>query len=85
MLLGGQTTIGLVFLFIGVLIVADAISIVWLTLGMFTMGLAFSFLGPARQAYVADRVPREALGNAVALSQLAGTIARVIGPCWRGC
>lgn len=84
LLLGGQATIGLVFLFIGVLIVADAISIVWLTLGMFTMGLAFSFLGPARQAYVADLVPREALGNAVALSQLAGTIARVIGPMLAG-
>ena len=84
LLLGGQATIGVVFLFIGVLIVTDAISIVWLTLGMFTMGLAFSFLGPARQAYVADLVPRESLGNAVALSQLAGTITRVVGPMLAG-
>ncbi len=84
LLLGGQATIGVVFLFIGVLIVTDAISIVWLTLGMFTMGLACSFLGPARQAYVADLVPRESLGNAVALSQLAGTITRVVGPMLAG-
>jgi MFS family permease len=84
LLLGGQTTIGLVFLILGILILTDAINIVWLTLGMFTMGVAFSFLGPARQAYVAELVPKKSLANAVALSQLAGTFARVLGPMLAG-
>ena len=61
------------------------IYVVWgLALLTAVMGLVFSFLGPAQQAWVGEMVPKRQLPNAVALSQLAMNVARVAGPLVAG-
>ncbi len=72
--------VGLTFLAIGLLIVTDQITILLLVVITFVMGIAFSFTGPTRQAYVGELVPPRKLANAVALSQLPFSLSRVIGP-----
>ncbi|GAB4330335.1 MAG: MFS transporter [Dehalococcoidia bacterium] len=47
-------------------------------------GVAFSFMGPARQAFVSDLVGRDRIGNAVVLQQLSMNGTRVIGPSIAG-
>lgn len=47
-------------------------------------GSGFAFVGPARQAYIAELVPKDALGNAVVLQQLSMNSTRVIGPSIAG-
>ncbi len=76
----GQCLPALVILAVGILIVTDRITVPLLTLGTLIMGLGFSFMGPARQAWVAELVPRSSLPNAIALQQLAMNIAQVGAP-----
>ena len=78
--LAGQIVPALVILSIGLLIVTDHITVALLTLGTLIMGLGFSFMGPARQAWVAELVPRESLHNAIALQQIAQNISQVAAP-----
>jgi MFS family permease len=80
LVLAGQSIPGLVILAVGILIITDHITVPILTVGTLIMGLGFSFMGPARQAWVAELVPREALPNAIALQQLAQNIAQVGAP-----
>ncbi len=47
-------------------------------------GAGFSFIGPARQAFISDLVTREQLSNAVVLQQLSMNSTRVIGPSIAG-
>jgi MFS family permease len=47
-------------------------------------GAGFSFIGPARQAFISDLVTREQLPNAVVLQQLSMNSTRVIGPSLAG-
>ncbi len=47
-------------------------------------GAGFAFMGPARQAFTADLVGRDAIGNAVVLQQLSMNSTRVIGPSVAG-
>ena len=83
-LLVGQSLVGLSFLLIGALIVSDRLTIGLLVALTFAMGLCFSFIGPTRQAYVGEVVPRDLLPNAVALSQLSMGFARVVSPLVAG-
>ncbi len=76
----GQTTVALVMLGTGMLIISDVITIALLAGTTALMGLAFSFMGPARQAWVGEMVEPALLPNAVAMSQLALNIARVAAP-----
>ncbi len=76
----GQALPGLVILVVGILILTDHITVPILTLGTLIMGLGFSFMGPARQAWVAELVPTRSLSNAIALQQLAQNIAQVGAP-----
>lgn len=78
--LAGQIVPALVILGVGVLIVTDNITVALLTIGTLIMGLGFSFMGPARQAWVAELVPRESLPNAIALQQIAQNISQVAAP-----
>ena len=57
----------------GALILTDRITVPILTLGTLVMGLGFSFMGPARQAWVAELVPRDVFPNAIALPRPAWT------------
>ena len=83
-LLFGQTFVGFCFLTIGLLILTERLTIPLLVLLSATMGLSFSFIGPTRQAYVGEVVPRDLLPNAVALSQLSMGFARVFSPMVAG-
>lgn len=76
----GQTIIGLNFLSVGLLIVADAITIPVLVGSTFVMGAVFSFIGPARQAWIGELVGGDEMGNAIAMQQVGMTLTRVIGP-----
>ena len=83
-LLVAQGAIGLIYLALGLAVVTGTITILWLALGTFIMGLGFTVIGPARQAYVGELVPIRALANAIALSQLSQTFARVVSPLTAG-
>lgn len=78
--LAGQIIPALVILAVGILIVTDHITVPILTAGTLVMGLGFSFMGPARQAWVAELVPRDTLPNAIALQQIAQNISQVAAP-----
>ena len=80
LVLVGQMIPGLIILGIGLLVVTGAITIVLLTLGTLIMGLGFAFMGPARQAWMAEMVPASLLPNAVALQQIAHAGAQVLAP-----
>lgn len=47
-------------------------------------GTAFSFIGPARQAFIGDLVPAEMMGNAIVLQQANMNGTRVFGPALAG-
>lgn len=76
----GQTIIGLNFLSVGILIVSDAITIPILVASTFVMGAVFSFIGPARQAWIGEIVGGDEMGNAIAMQQVGMTLTRVVGP-----
>ena len=79
-----QSVIGLAMFATALLIATDRITIFFLAAGAFVMGTMFSFLGPARQAYVGEVVDLDRRGNAVALSQVAMNLTRVVGPSLAG-
>jgi MFS family permease len=80
----GQGITSLVFLTVAALVATERIEVLYLALGSLVMGATFSFMGPARQALVVDVVPEDNRGNAIALSQVANTGSRVIGPILAG-
>lgn len=80
LLLIGQTAIGLNFASVGLLILTGHITIVALVVSTFVMGTVFSFIGPARQAWIGDLLPGAALPNGIALQQVAMTGTRIFGP-----
>lgn len=84
LLLIGQTTIGTSFFIVGLLILTDQINIMWLAASTFVMGCVFSFIGPARQAWVGELLPREMIPNGMALTQVAMTATRIVGPLLAG-
>ena len=75
-----QSVIGLTLFGTGVLLATGTLTVFYLTASSFLMGTMFSFLGPTRQAYVGDLVDADRRGNAVALSQVAMNLTRVLGP-----
>jgi MFS family permease len=79
-ILSCQAVITVSFFVVAVLIAGDAISIVSLAAASFLIGLAFSFLGPSRQAFLMELVTPAKRGNAVALSQVALNSSRIFGP-----
>jgi MFS family permease len=76
----GQAIPALVILITGVLITSDVITVPLLTAATLIMGLGFSFMGPARQAWVGELVPREMFPNAIALQQIAQNVSQVAAP-----
>ena len=48
------------------------------------LGIANAFNTPARQAFVADLVPKSELSNAIALNSMMFNLARVVGPTAAG-
>jgi MFS family permease len=79
-----QLAIGIAVTVIGILILTDLIQIWHLFLMALIQGTAFAFNMPARQAYIAEVVPREALMNAVALNNAGMSMSRIAGPAAAG-
>ncbi len=75
-----QSVVGLVMLTMASLLAFDRISVPFLAGGAFITGCMFAFLGPTRTALLADVVPEERLGNAMALVQVGGNFTRISGP-----
>lgn len=84
LLLIGQTIVTATFLAVGVLILTDRITIFFLVLSTFLTGVAFAFIGPARQAWIGQLLPKDKIANGVALNQVGMTATRVIGPMLAG-
>ena len=80
LLLIGQSLLGINFLVVGVLIKTDHITVAALVASTFVMGTVFSFIGPARQAWIGDLLPTADLPNGIALQQVAMTGTRIFGP-----
>jgi MFS family permease len=80
LVLAGQIVPALVILATGILVLTDVITVALLTVATLVMGLGFAFMGPARQAWVGELVPRELYPNAIALQQIAQNVSQVAGP-----
>lgn len=80
LVLMGQSIPACVIVVVGVLLLTDRITVPILTLGTLIMGLGFSFMGPARQAWVAELVTSDSLPNAMGLQQIAQNISQVAAP-----
>ncbi|MCA9829516.1 MAG: MFS transporter [Dehalococcoidia bacterium] len=80
LLLIGQGLTAVNFTGVGVLIVLDMITIPLLVFSTFVMGLVFSFIAPARQAWIGVLLKGPRLGNGIALQQVAMTATRILGP-----
>jgi len=79
-----QATIFIAFCVLGLLVATDVIEVVYLAIGSFVIGVAFSFLGPARQSFMLELVDNSRRGNAVALSQVALNASRILAPLLAG-
>ena len=84
LLLFGQVIIGANFVVVGVLIIADQITIPILVASTFVMGFVFSFIAPARQAWIGELLDGPQLANGIALQQVAMTSTRIFGPFLAG-
>jgi MFS family permease len=69
---------------LGILVATDNINVPFLVAGSFLNGVSFSFMGPARQAYVIELIEAHRRGNAVAINQIALNASRVVGPAIAG-
>lgn len=76
----GEVVVAFLSLGIGLLIVANLISVWHLMLASFISGVAFSFAQPAKQAIIPEIVNRDILMNAIALSSAGFNAMRIIAP-----
>jgi MFS family permease len=79
-----QSAAAATFAALGLLLALDRLSLGGLAAGSLVLGVAVSFLGPARVALAAELVPEPLRGNAVALNQVPLTGAQVLGPALAG-
>lgn len=79
-----QVLSALTFGALGWLYAGGMIQLVHLVVSSFVLGGAFGFIGPARQALVVELVSVELRGNAMALTNVANTMSRVLGPLVAG-
>jgi MFS family permease len=79
-----QTGTGLLSLATGVLVAMDVITIQILFLTGLIQGTFIAFNWPTRQALMAELVPQEEIGNAVALNNMAMNATRIVGPAVAG-
>ncbi|MCH2173202.1 MFS transporter [Myxococcota bacterium] len=80
----GQALAAGVFLWTGLLIASGAMTIVWLAISAFSIGVSIAFIGPSRQGMTVELVPATMRGNAMAINNVANTGARVMGPAVAG-
>ena len=79
-LLVTQTTAVSVNATIALLYWLDLLQVWHLLLGSLAMGISYTFNMPARQALMAEIVPKSLLQNATALHTASMNLARIVGP-----
>ncbi|MBK6663867.1 MAG: MFS transporter [Thermoflexaceae bacterium] len=79
-----QSIIAVNSAWVATMIAFDMLEFWQLILAGFIQGACFSFVGPARQAFIGDLVGRERIANAVVLQQLSMNGSRVVGPSIAG-
>ena len=79
-----QTIMTYVFLANGTLLLLDRLELWHLIVNSFVLGVASSFMMPARQGWVVEIVSDELRGNAIALSQVALNATRIWAPAIGG-
>jgi MFS family permease len=84
LLLVGQLLIAVNFAAVGLLIMTDQVTIAFLVASTFILGSVFSFIAPARQAWMGEMLEGPRLANGVALQQVAMTMTRIGGPFLAG-
>ena len=85
LVMGAQVVMVSSALTFGVLLANGKIDSIWHVYGyMLVSGIAFAFVQPTRQALVANTIPREDLGNALALHAMAVTSMRLAGAAISG-
>ena len=78
------STMMLLALILSLLVFLDTVQPWHILVLAFTLGIANAFNTPARQAFVADLVPKDQLSNAIALNSMMFNLARVVGPTAAG-
>ena len=76
----GQSVPALLIVGTGVLVVSGLITIWMLFVSSLLMGAGFALMGPARQAWMGELIPRSLMGSGVGLMQVAQNLALVLGP-----
>lgn len=84
LLLMTQTTLGLLALVLGILIVTEQVQLWQVYILAFLQGCTAAFDAPARQTFVSELVPEKDITNAVALNSTSFNTARMIGPAVAG-
>jgi MFS family permease len=84
LLLFCQTTLGLIYLAVAILLALDAMSIPVLACAALLVGTVFALIRPARGAMIGDLVALGMRGNAVAVSELGMNATRIAGPFLAG-
>ncbi len=69
---------------LGALVATHAVTVGAILVLSFVVGSAQAFGGPAYQALVPLLVPKEDVGNAVALNSIQFNLARIVGPAFAG-
>jgi len=65
---------------LGVLVLTDVVTVVWVLVFATVAGIAWAFDQPARRTFAAELVPEEAVTNALSLNGVLLQLARMIGP-----
>ena len=79
-----QTLMAAVAVFFAIVVALDWVRVWHAILFSFVMGCGFAMNMPVRHALIANTVPREELGNAIALNSMASNTSRIIGPAIGG-
>ena len=83
-LMGSQMALGIGAAFVAIFGLAGALQVWHIIAASFLQGAAFAFNMPARQAYIAELVPRAQLANAAALNNAGQNFCRIAGPALGG-
>lgn len=78
--LAGQALIAAAFFIIALLIMFDLITIWALALGTLVVGIAFAFIGPARQAWIGEILSGPMMTKGIALQQVTMNATRIFSP-----
>lgn len=84
MLIAANIAFSVLALGLGLLVITNAVTLHWVFLFAFLMGIANAVETPIRQAFASELVPKELLGNALSLSAATFNSARVVGPALAG-